>query len=189
MSAFHLKESRGREQVELLPHVTPYLFFDNRILVGMNKNTSATATVVTRCHVSVALSSLDLVRMFQKLESIEVALFCDDFLGLVTDMRGCSSFFWQPVYITLVYCGSFASVHRHKPASPSRVSALHPTSLHCCFSDSSLQAPSCVRVANRDCPCTDGSDLVGLDQSSWKQLHQTTTGFAVQPACVPLHSR
>ena len=143
----------------------------------MNKNTSATATVVTRCHVSVALSSLDLVRMFQKLESIEVALFCDDFLGLVTDMRGCSSFFWQPVYITLVYCGSFASVHRHKPASPSRVSALHPTSLHCCFSDSSLQAPSCVRVANRDCPCTDGSDLVGLDQSSWKQLHQTTTGI------------
>ena len=32
--------------------------------------------------------------------------------------------------MTLVYCGSLSTVHSHKPASPCRVSALRPTSLH-----------------------------------------------------------
>ena len=33
--------------------------------------------------------------------------------------------------MTLVHCGSLASVHSHKPASPSRVSASFLTSSHC----------------------------------------------------------
>ena len=91
--------------------------------------------------------------------------------------------------MTLVYCGSLASVHSHKPARPSRVSASCPTSLHCSFSGSSLQAPPCVRVANHfDCLCTSRSDLVALDQSSWKQPHRTTLGIAFLRARVPLHS-
>ena len=51
------------------------------------------------------------------------------------------------------------------------------------FSGSSLQAPSCVRDANPfDCLCTNGCDLVGLDQSSWKQSHGTALGSR-SPAC------
>ena len=92
--------------------------------------------------------------------------------------RSCRGHSSTTTSMTLVYCGSFASVHSHKPASPSRVSALRPTSLHRPFSGSSLQAPSCVRVANPlDYPCTNGGDLVGLDQSNRKQPHWTTTGI------------
>ena len=55
-----------------------------------------------------------------------------------------------------MYCDSFASLHSHKPASPS-------------CSGSSFQAPSCERVANSfDCLCTNRSDHVVLDRSSWK---------------------
>ena len=64
--------------------------------------------------------------------------------------------------MTLVYCGSSASAHSHNPASPSRVSASRPISLHCLFSN------------HFDNPCTKERDLVGLDQSSWKQSHRTT---------------
>ena len=66
-----------------------------------------------------------------------------------------------------------------KPACPSRVSASCPTSLHCSlFSGSSLQAPSCERCCQPlDCPCTNRSDLVGLDASSCKQPHWTATGI------------
>ena len=49
---------RGREQ-KLLLHVTPYLFFDDEIWVGIDKNTSAVATDMTRCLVSVTMSTLD----------------------------------------------------------------------------------------------------------------------------------
>ena len=70
--------------------------------------------------------------------------------------------------MTLVYCGSLASVHRHKPASPSDVSASCCTSLHCSFSGSSLQAPSCERVPTLDCSCR--RDLVFVDRS----CHQAT---------------
>ena len=44
VSSSHKKKNRGREQVELLLHVTPYLLFDDGIWVGTNKNTSAMAT-------------------------------------------------------------------------------------------------------------------------------------------------
>ena len=49
------------------------------------------------------------------------------------------------MYMTLVYCGSLAYVRSRKPARPHRVSVSSPTSLHCSFSGSSLQAPSCER--------------------------------------------
>ena len=47
MSSLHKKTSRGREQVELLLDVTPYMIFDDGIWVGMNKNTCVIATDVT----------------------------------------------------------------------------------------------------------------------------------------------
>ena len=46
--------------------------------------------------------------------------------------------------MTLVYCGSVASVHSHKPASPSRVSASCSTPLHMLlFSGPSRRQPTC----------------------------------------------
>ena len=92
------------------------------------------------------------------------------------------------LFMTLVHCGSFASVHSHKPASPSRVSALRPTSLHRSFSGASLQAQSCVRVASSlfDDLCTNRSELVSI-----RAVGNSLTGLlgvAFQPARVPLHS-
>ena len=90
--------------------------------------------------------------------------------------------------MTLVYCGSFASVHSHKLASPSRMSASRPTSLHRSFSGASLQAQSCVRVPNPlfDDRCTNRSELVSI-----RAVGNSLTGLlgvALQPARVPLHS-
>ena len=68
--------------------------------------------------------------------------------------------------MTLVCCGSLASLHSHTHASPSRVSASCPASLHLLF----FWAQVCKH-------CTNRSDLVGVDQSSWKQPHRTTTGI------------
>ena len=47
MSSFHDKESKAREQVELMLHVASYLILDDGMLVGMNKNTSAIPVDVT----------------------------------------------------------------------------------------------------------------------------------------------
>ena len=46
------------------------------------KNTSAIAVDVTRCHGSVVMGTLDLVRELQEFECFDIALFFDDFLGL-----------------------------------------------------------------------------------------------------------
>ena len=46
--------------------------------------------------------------------------------------------------MTLVYCSSLASVHSHKPASPSRVSAWCSTSLHMLFFWTFLPTVSCL---------------------------------------------
>ena len=48
----------------------------------------------------------------------------------------------------------------------------------CSFSDSSLQAPSCERVANSlRCLCTSGGDHVALDRSSWKLPGRSAGGI------------
>ena len=84
--------------------------------------------------------------------------------------------------MTLVYCGSLASVHSHKAASPSRVSPSRHFTVS--FSGSSLQAPSCERVARSlSVPAGTitslslgvvGDCLIGL-----------LIGHALQPARVP----
>ena len=76
----------------MLLHVPLYLIFDDGILVGINMNASAMAVDVTRCHVSVAMNTLDLVREPWKFERFDMALLFDDFLGLVTDRCKYSSF-------------------------------------------------------------------------------------------------
>ena len=55
-------------------HDAPYLLFNSGTLVGINKRASAIARGVTRCHVSVAMSTLNFVRKFQQLESFDVAV-------------------------------------------------------------------------------------------------------------------
>ena len=87
--------------------------------------------------------------------------------------------------VTFVYCGSLASVHSHKPASPSRVSASCPLRrCTCSFSGSSLQAQPCERVAYSLSALAGamtslsigvvGNSLIGL-----------MNRFALQPARVP----
>ena len=68
--------------------------------------------------------------------------------------------------MTLVYCGSLASVHSHLPASTSRVSASCSTPLFTLFSGSSLQVPLCEHLAR--------IDHVMVDWSCWKLLHRPT---------------
>ena len=58
-------------------HVALCLKFHDGTLVGIDKNTSAIAVDVTRCHASVAMGTVDLVRELQKFA---------DCLGLVTSM-------------------------------------------------------------------------------------------------------
>ena len=54
------------------------------------------------------------------------------------------------------------------------------------FAASMLEA---LRVVNSlDYPCTNRSDLVGLDKRSLKQPHRTTTGTRSPAARVPLYS-
>ena len=55
------EKNRGCEQDELLLQITPCLIFDDGIWLGINKNTSAMATDVTKFHVYVAMGALDLV--------------------------------------------------------------------------------------------------------------------------------
>ena len=125
----------------------------------------------------------------------------------------CAVSFSNPLNaLTLVYCGSLASVHSHKPqvrlACLRRV-ARHgtcsfsgegdaprgktvwaklrcSTPLRCSFSGLSRPQPTCDRVANSlDCPCTSGSGHVALDRSSWKLPCRSAEGYALQPARVP----
>ena len=81
--------------------------------------------------------------------------------------------------VTLVCCGSLASVHSHKRASQSRVFASCPTSPPALFfwpKSASTVVRACFQLPF-DYPCTNRSDLFGLDQSSWKQPHRTTIGI------------
>ena len=87
------------------------------------------------------------------------------------------------VSVTLVYCGSFASVHSHKPACPYRVSASSPTSLHC----SSLQAPSCERVPTLDSSCR--IDFVAVDWGCWGLTHLSADRIRSSRTCRLLPSR
>ena len=78
--------------------------------------------------------------------------------------------------MTLVYCGSLASVRSPKPVCPYRVLAPSPTSLHCSlFSGLSLRAPSFERVAN-------SLSVFAEAISSWSiglafQRHLQSSGF------------
>ena len=86
--------------------------------------------------------------------------------------------------MTLVYCGSLASVHSHKPGSPSRVSASCPTLLHCFFSGSSPQAPSCERVANSLSVLAGAITSLSIGVAG-NSLIGLLIGFALQPLQVP----
>ena len=55
--------------------IAHHLLFNNRIRIGINMCTSAIATDVTRCHVSMAIFTLNFVRKFQEIEGLNVAFF------------------------------------------------------------------------------------------------------------------
>ena len=85
--------------------------------------------------------------------------------------------------MTLVYCGSLASVHSHRPANPSRVSASCSTLLHMLsfwLESASTVLRACCQLF--DCSCR--SDHVVVDWSCWKPncLSGLLNGFALQPA-------
>ena len=83
-------------------------------------------------------------------------------------------------FMTLVYCGSLASVRSHKPASLSRVSASCSASLHMLFfflAQVFKHRLASVVANSLDRLWTDGSDHVILDRSSWKLPHRTIGGI------------
>ena len=96
--AAHHEERRSREKFEFLLQVALYLIFDDGILVALNKNTSAFAAEVTRCHVSVATGTPDLVRDLQKFECFDIAWFFDDLLGV----RRMFSSFWEHISLSTI---------------------------------------------------------------------------------------
>ena len=85
MSSLYDKESKGCQQVELLRRVPAFLLFDSGIWAGTDRNTSAIAINVIRCHVSVAMSTLNFVRELQKIESFDVASLFDDLFGMIIE--------------------------------------------------------------------------------------------------------
>ena len=85
--------------------------------------------------------------------------------------------------VTLVYCGSLASVHSHTPANASRVSVSCSTLLHMLsfwLESASTVLRACCQLF--DCSCR--SDHVVVDWSCWKPncLISLVNGFALQPA-------
>ena len=72
--------------------------------------------------------------------------------------------------MTLVYSGSLASVHSHRPASPSRVSASCSTPLaHALLLAQVFKHRLASVLPTLDCPCR--SDHVVIDRGSWKLPH------------------
>ena len=97
--------------------------------------------------------------------------------------------------MTLVYCGSLASVHSNKTASPSRVSATCSTSLRVLFFLAPISASTlrpALLPAPSECLCTGKSDHVAVDWRSWKLPRRFACGtrspartcaFLSRPCC------
>ena len=81
--------------------------------------------------------------------------------------------------MTLVYCGSLVSVHSNKPSSPSRVVASCSTSPPALFFVQ-VRAGTVLRTllpTHSECLCTNKSDHVALDGSTWKLSRRCASGI------------
>ena len=72
---------RNAVVVKLLLHVAMCLVFADGTLVGIIQNTSAPAGYFTRCHVSLAMGTLDVALELQTFECFDIALFLMTFLA------------------------------------------------------------------------------------------------------------